>query len=243
MPDLEELFDVLVADAARGTRARGASAAVTRARRRRASLAMGVAAVVAIGGALVGSTLDRSGQSAPIGDTSTPPLPTAPSVVVTPRIEGRPGSPEELDGILARSPGWGPAPTRMDGYDYVPRTQCSTWAWSAISTTIKEMPMSGERHFVGIGEFRFSSRTRASASMAELVDDLGSCTVASWQTRPIAGTGAVLASGTWASAWILQDGATVVVLNAAMLAGPATPDVQTRVLSWLVDHDARQRRD
>ena len=241
MPDLDDLFDVLVADATRGTRARGASAAVTRARRRRASLAMGVAAVVAIGGALVGSTLVRSGQSAPIGDTTTPPPPSVPSVVV-PRVEGRPGSREELDGILARSPGWGSPPAMMPGYDYVPRTECSTWAFSAISTSIREIEMTGERHFVGIGEFRFSSRTQAAASMAELVDDLGSCPHASWQTQPIAATGAVLASGPWASAWILQDGATVVVLNAAMLAGPATPDVQTRVLRWIVDHDARKRR-
>lgn len=249
MPDLDQLLDSLVADVTGGTRAPGARSAITRARRRRAAVAVAavgavasVAVVVAIAAGIRGG--DRL---SPVGEPTPRPSPTQPSTVW--ETAGSRAAlydlGQELDAILTAVPGWGPGLVAGDvahDYDYAFNGPCAgNWAKGANSGSDGAAP-NPSRIGAGIGSAGFRSASRASDAAGAFVENLESCTATAWRTRPIAQTGATIASSATGVAWIQQTGNNVRVLQVATTDGPPPLDVQVEIADWMVAYDTWQEQ-
>lgn len=237
MSDLDRFLDTLVADVNAGTRAPGAPTAIRQAHQRRLKIAPAAAAVVvaiAVAGFLgVEATLDGRDQLSPIGEPTQSP-PESPNVRQTP--DPSPISDEvlreELRRTLAQVPGW----TITNGNTIVFPSCAGDWSSNALG-------MGGGSFYIqtnGEGGSVWSDRSGypSAAQAADAVDRLvENCATGEWQTQPIQGYGAVMASSTTGVVWILQNGATVSTLRVPTTDGPPPYDVQVEVAdliySWI----------
>lgn len=246
MPDLDQLFDTLVADVTAGTRAAGAPKAIKQARQRRVRIAVAAVAavaVIAVGGGLAAGTSRGSDQPSPAVDPATS-SPTAKQESADPAPNSEtPNS--ELNAILERAPGWAIDLKIRDDYDYAFNGPCSgDWGKDAIAGGDGGVAgRIGERSYVGYGYLGFSSNSRASDAAARFVQSLKSCSATAWRVQPIAQTGALLASSPHAVAWIQQGYSEVHVMQAPTTNGPPPLGIQVEVAEWLVDYIAEQNTD
>ena len=249
MPDLDQLLDTLVADVTAGTHAPGAPSAITRARRRRAAVAVaatGAVVSIAVVGAVAAGTLDGNDQPSPLGEPTTP----ATSPVEPPTVLETAGSRaalydlgQELDAILTTVPGWDASEAFLpNGYDYAFNGQCSG-GWSRAAGSGIEQGTPAPVRVGNLGMAGFSSARQASDAAADLVENLATCTRFAWRTQPIAQTGAELASSATSVAWVRQVGDTVRVLQVPTNDGPPPLDVQVEVADWMVAYDTWQEQE
>lgn len=209
--------------------------ATARGRRRVAvGAAAAVVVLVAATATLAMGTPRGSEEPAPVGEPTTPSRITAPeSAAPAPTtVTGLAG---QLDALMAQAPGWSVADTPPPDYDYAFNGPCAgTWRTGSSSGG------DGGIGRAGIGGAGFPSRAQASDAADTLVENLESCTVTDWQTRPIARTGAVLAASPTGVAWIRQTGADVRVLQVPTTDGPPSDEVQAKVVEWIVAYQAWQ---
>jgi hypothetical protein len=235
MPDLDQLLDTFAADVQAGTRAPGASAAINRARQRRRKVTFAAAAVVMVlagGGVVAAGTLGASDRSSPIGEP-TPATPESPRPQET--TTASLGSIEffttEVRRILVDVPDW-----EVTDDDPLFLGPCEgSWSGQAGGS-------GGSFDITGEGESSpsvwhnyvfFRSSAEASRGVAQLVDNLSSCTVATWSARPIAQTGGILASSDDGVAWIHHKGPAVSMLQVPTTDGPPPTSVQVEVADLL----------
>ena len=233
MPDLDQLLDTLVADVTAGTRAPGASSAITRARRRRTAVvaaATCAVALVLVGGGIAVGSLEGDDPPSPLENPTAPPSPTVQRTAIP--VPGTLAAiSADLDAIVADVPGWALADGFAADYDYAFSGPCSggldDWGRGSISGG------DGGVARAGIGVLGFRSTTAAARAVVRFAENLESCTSTAWRTEPIAQTGAVLASSPSAVTWIRQQGADVRVLQFATTDGPPPLDVQVGVVEWI----------
>lgn len=208
--------------------------ATRRGRRRVATVAAAVVVLVAASGALATGTLRGSEEPAPVGEPTTP-SPTAVQESAAPTPATLTGLAEQLDTLMAQARGWSVAETFPPDYDYAFNGPCAgDWRRGSLSGG------DGGIGQAGIGGAGFSSKAHASDAAIRLAENLESCTVTGWQTRPIAQTGAVLAVSPDGVAWIQQSGADVRVLQVPTTDGPPPEGVQVQVVEWIVGYQAWQ---
>lgn len=235
MPDLDQLFDSLVADVVAGTRAPGVSTAISRARRRRASgvaAAAAAVALIAVGGSLAVGTIGGADQPSPIGDPTTPsPTMAQESVDASPNADQV--FETDFRAIVARVPGWSIEDTQPS----FTGTPCAG-DWSSAATGggggSFDVRTNGDVGQVWHAMVGFPAAAEASEALDRLADNLASCETVAWTTRPIARNGAVLASSASGVVWIQPRGKELNVLEAATADGPPPADVQVAVADWLV---------
>lgn len=235
MPDLDQLLDTLVADVTAGTRAPGAPTAIKQAQRRRVKVAAaGAVAIVALGGGLAAGNLGGSGQPSPIGEPTSP---SSESPTVQESVEASPGSPEffrqELAKSLTQVPGW-PITDNDRGTEAGPCWQ--KWESSEGITAAGggggyyiSAPGTNDEVWVVTGGYVFRSPAKAADAVARHADLVASCTAAAWRTRPIAQTGAVLASTADKVIWMQRNGRYVATLQVNTTDGPPPLGVQVEV--------------
>lgn len=227
MPDLDQLLDTLVDDVTAGTRAPGAQKAITRARRRRAGVAVaavGAVAVIAVGGGLAVGTLGGSERLSPVDQPTTAPSPDSFADFEA-----------ALDEALEREPEWSVSTSFPDGYDYAFNGPCAG-DWSEGATSGGD----GGLGSAGVGGMGYTSQGQAYAAAARFIRNLEACEATEWRTQPITSTGVVLASSSQAVAWILQQGTDVRVLQVPTTDGPPPLEVQADVAELLVAYHAWQ---
>jgi len=253
MPDLGQLLDSLVTDVSARTRAPGAPTAIKQARRRRAKVAVaaaGAVAFIAVGGGLAAGTFGGSDRVSPIGEPTTAPE----SPTVQESVEASPGSPgfftQELGKTLTQVPDWAitdndPAssssPVGTDLFRVTDPGPCwQEWessegmSWTTGGPFSISTPGTNDEALVVIGGYTFRSAAEASDAVARHADWLASCTAAAWRTRPIAQTGAVLASSADRVVWMQRTGHHVMTLQVNTTDGPPPLGVQVEVadLMW-----------
>jgi hypothetical protein len=225
MPDLDEVLATLVADVGENTHAPGAANAIKRAQRRRASATAAAAflavAAVAVGSALGAGTRSTSEGPSPIGQPTTP-------TSATPSWPAVPGADEELNMILAR------AAAQVPGWTVADDVTFEDWAYQGKCSGLwSDGSLGGSSD--GVSSFR--SKAQASDAVDRLAENLASCTKTTWRTRPIAQTGAILATSRSAVAWIVQDGTFVGVFQVPTTDGPPPVDVQVAIVEWNLHRD------
>lgn len=75
----------------------------------------------------------------------------------------------------------------------------------------------------------FPSAALASDAVDRLIENLASCKTVAWESRPIAQTGAVLASSADGLIWVQQNGKELSILHAVTTDGPPPLDVQVEI--------------
>jgi hypothetical protein len=210
--------------------------AVRRGRRRVALVVTtSLVALGAASGVLATGTLRGSEEPAPVGEPTTPsPTTVEESIAPAPTTLG--SLADRLDVLLAQAPGWSVTNTLPADYDYAFNGPCSG-DWRTDSMSGGDGGIGGA---AGIGGAGFASKARASAAVNRFVDQLESCAVTDWQTRPIAQTGAVLAVSPNGVAWIQQLGRDVRVLQVPTTDGPPPEEIQAQVAEWIVGYQAWQ---
>lgn len=210
--------------------------ATRRGRRRVATIAAtSLVVLVAASGAVATGTLRGTDEPAPVGEpTTSPPTPVDDSAAPTPTTLT--GLSEQLEVFLAQASGWSVSDTLPPDYDYAFNGPCAgDWREDAMSGSD-----GGIGRAAGIGGAGFASKAQASDAISRYVEQLESCTVTDWQTRPIAQTGAVLAISPYGVAWIRQLAADVRVLQVPTTDGPPPEEVQVQVAEWIVSYQAWQ---
>lgn len=235
MPDLDQLLDTLIADVTAGTRAPGAPTAIKQAQRKRAKVAAaGAVGILALGGGLAAGNLGGTDQVSPIEDPTSP---SSESPTVPESVEPSPGSPEffkqELAKTLTQVPGW-PITDNDRGIEAGP-----CWQEFESSEDITaagggggyyiSAPGTNDEVWVVTGGYIFRSAAAAADVVARHADVVASCTAAAWRTRPIAQTGAFLASTADKVIWMQRDGRYVATLQVNTTDGPPPLGVQVEI--------------
>ncbi len=234
MPDLDQLFDTLVADVAETTRPPGAPRAVRRSQRARV---MVVALAVAVVAATAGLAVTALGS----GDDRTSPAqaPTPSSATTTAEPE-RPGSTEpvgsfarRLNDALAGAPDW-----TATGADPDLLEPCAgAWQRTLVGAGGGNIPVEGGTDGAAAWGVNMGFRSPAGAAGAVrlLLDRLAACDVVAWRTAPVPGTGVVLASSSAGVAWIARVGAEVSTLEIGSRDGAPPPEVQVAIADLVRD--------
>lgn len=232
MPDLDQLFDTLIADVNSGIRAPGAPAAIRQAHhrsRRNAVAAVAAVALIGVGGAVTAGTLAGGDRVSPIEE----PTLTSPEPSTLQEQESPTASPNfdktywgKLGKAMTQVPGWAITATDPAIID-----SCGG-NWTATAEGGSGGPL-------GLGPagppvvqedlLGFSSPAKASDAADLLLENLASCTALEWQTQPIAQADAVIASSAAGVIWIVQKGATVVTLQVPTTDGLPPLGVQVEV--------------
>lgn len=227
MPDLDQLFDTLVADINAGIRAPGAPAAIRQAHqrsRRNAVAAVAAVALIAVGGAVTAGTLSDGAQVSPVSPIEEPTLTEQESPTVSPNFAKTYWG--KLGKAMTQVPGWAVSDT-----DPAIAGPCGG-DWTATAEG-----MSGGT--LGLGPsgppeayeelFHFSSPAKASDAEDRLLENLASCTTLEWQTQRIATTNAVMASSARGVIWIVRKGTMINTLQVPTEDGPPPRPVQVEV--------------
>ncbi|TWG96949.1 hypothetical protein L615_000400000510 [Nocardioides sp. J9] len=222
MPDLELLFDDLLNEVRGTAHAPGAPAAVQQARRRRRRgvvAAAAAAVVLTAGGVAVGGLLVDDGDAVSPADR-----PDAPSSL------DEAGFRSELGKALTGTTGW--AVSTGDPTILFPCSDDWSGGAGGAGGSVGVGPGAG-----GGGVFHstvgFPDAPGAATAVARLVGALESCAGASWQVRPVTGTGALLASSPDGVVWIAPEGASVSLLEVPTDDGPPPAEVQAEVVALL----------
>jgi hypothetical protein len=234
MPDLDQLFDALVADVTTGSRPPGAPKAIGQARRRRtraAVMAVGVVALIAVGGGVVAGTRgsDRvSPIDQPEQSSSEPPTvkPTS-----DPAKSDDPFA-TELRRIVAQAPTWTLTDTASMSSDSSFAVCAGDWGAGGFGGGTMNVGTSAEPA-TAVG-MTYGVRGVPSEAMTRLVHNLASCTAYSWRIQPVPDSGAVLAYSADGVVWVHRRGTQISTLEVGTAEGPPPPAVQIEVahLMW-----------
>ena len=234
MPDLDQLFDTLVADVTTGSRPPGAPTAIGQARRRRARaavMAAGVVVLIAVGGGLVAGTTgsDRVSPSDEPKQSSSG-LPTV-KPTSDPARSGDPFA-TELRRIVAQAPTWTLTDTASMSSDSSFAVCAGHWGAGGFGGGTMNLGTAAEPA-TAVG-MTYGVRGVPSEAVNRLVHNLASCTAYSWRSQPVADTGAVLAYSADGVVWVQRRGTQISTLEVGTAEGPPPLTVQIEVadLMW-----------
>lgn len=197
-------------------------------RRRTVSVATLAAAVVLAVGVVQVSLPDGGGdlQPAPAPSLPAPSNPAERSPTDDKIIE------REFRRIVARVPDWSIADSQRI---FTSEPCLSGWgSGSGSGGGSFDVSTNGEPGQVWGALYSFPSATAASEAVDRLVENFAACEALTWQTVPIAQTGAVLASSADGVLWVHRSGSQIMTLEAVTADGPPPLSVQIEVadLMW-----------